>query len=296
MENTLTQPAVAPAAAAAPAHDAVCLNCGTALHGHFCAHCGQNAHTHRFTLRHLLLHDLPHSVWHVDKGLLYTLRHMIIRPGATIAEYLAGRRAAHFQPLTYLLLLAGLSALLLSAVHLNPYAATPDVPRLMVLTMERYMSSLFKYPSAVYVLLLPLNALLARWLLRPTRYNYAEMLISQAFISGTITALSLAVMFPLFLLLGHTPYFQGASMSTILISVIYPAWVYRQLLAPARMPVEDKWVRAISTAVLQLLGLFIILLIYIFSIMISLVRQDRALLTDFLAKTQAAKSQPAPRR
>ena len=54
-----------------PAHPN-CLDCGAALTDRFCAHCGQPADTHRITLKHLLLHDLPHSVWHVDKGLAFT--------------------------------------------------------------------------------------------------------------------------------------------------------------------------------------------------------------------------------
>ena len=35
------------------------LDCGAALTDRFCAHCGQPANTHRISLKHLLLHDLP---------------------------------------------------------------------------------------------------------------------------------------------------------------------------------------------------------------------------------------------
>ena len=61
-----------------------CLDCGTALTDRFCAHCGQQANTHRITLKHLLLHDLPHSIWHVDKGIAYTFWQMLTRPGPTV--------------------------------------------------------------------------------------------------------------------------------------------------------------------------------------------------------------------
>ena len=94
-----------------------CLDCGAALSGRYCAHCGQPADTHRITLKHLLFHDLPHSIWHVDKGLVYTFYQMLTRPGLTIRGYLAGQRTRQFRPISYMLLLVGLSALVMSAFH-----------------------------------------------------------------------------------------------------------------------------------------------------------------------------------
>ena len=43
-----------------------CLNCGAALHGEYCSHCGQPAHEGREpSVRHFL-HDLTHEFLHVD--------------------------------------------------------------------------------------------------------------------------------------------------------------------------------------------------------------------------------------
>ncbi|OON68526.1 hypothetical protein B0919_12845 [Hymenobacter sp. CRA2] len=283
-----------PTAAAAPPpvhHAHACLNCGAHVADRYCGHCGQDGHTHRFTLGHLLLHDLPHSVWHVDKGLPRTLWQLVKRPGSAITEYLAGRRASYFSPLSYLLLLAGLSALLMSAIHLNPYAAAPDTPRLLVLTMERYLSTVFKYPSATYVLLLPLNALLSRWLLKPTGYNYAEMLISQAFIAGTLSVLAMLLMVPLVLLFVHSAHFSIISQLPLLLSLGYPAWVYRQLLEPAGISAAGKWTRAVLTSALQLLVMFVAALVFMVYLAVTLARQDPSLLTDFQARM--AKQQPA---
>lgn len=297
MNPTLT-PASAPAAPAPETHAPACLNCGTALHDQFCAHCGQNAHTHRFTLRHLLLHDLPHAVWHVDKGLLYTLRRMATQPGATIHEYLAGQRAQHFHPFSYLVILAAVSGLLLSALHLDPYAGVANVPPLLTKMMERYMSSLLKYPTAVYVLMLPLNALLLKWLLKPTRYNYAEMLVALCFINGTLTVLMLLLTVPLILIFGGTATFQYAGLLLLPVVMLYTGWVYLKMLAPTPISTRAKWLRAISASVLQMVSMFVLLLTYMIFIVAMLVREDPSLLKDFQAKAAARQhtTQPAPRR
>ncbi|AYA35861.1 DUF3667 domain-containing protein [Hymenobacter oligotrophus] len=278
--------AVAPAEA--PPHHAACLNCGTALADRYCAHCGQDAHhAHRFTLRSLLFHDLPHSIWHVDKGVGYTLRQMLTRPGATLHEYMAGRRAQHFRPITYLLLITAVSMLLLSAVGINPVPAAQqaEMPRLIQLIMERYMQLYAKYPTLIYLIILPANAALAVWLLRPSKFNFAEMLLCQAFVSGTTTIISTVFMIPLLLLIRYFPALQPWMMLTMLPYMAYSAWVFRQLLEPARMPAEDKWVRSIGTVVLQTVVLVVSLILVQIAIMFSLIRQDPSLLEDFRQKT-----------
>lgn len=86
-----TQSAEAPQPTPPPGHGhpTACLNCGTSLTGLFCAQCGQSAHMHRFTAAHLP-HELLHGVWHVDSGLPFTLKEMLVRPGHTVHRYLAG--------------------------------------------------------------------------------------------------------------------------------------------------------------------------------------------------------------
>ncbi|WP_139920546.1 DUF3667 domain-containing protein [Hymenobacter sp. DG01] len=279
---------------------AACLNCGTLVADRFCGHCGQDVHhTHRLTLRFLLLHDLPHSIWHVDKGIGYTFRQMMTRPGATLHEYMAGRRAQHFRPISYLLLICAVCMLLLSAVGMNPMAASQqaDMPRLLQLTMERYLQLYTKYPTLIYVVLLPGNALLATWLLRPARFNFAEMLLSQAFISGTTTVISTVVMLPMMLLIPYFPVLQQYLVLGMLPFTVYTAWVYRQLLEPARLSVGAKWARSIGTVVLQTILLFASIMLVYVAIIASLIRQDPTLLKDFQqrrAPTSAASHAPTP--
>ena len=85
----------------------------------------QPADTHRITLKHLLLHDLPHSIWHVDKGIAYTFWQMLTRPGLTIRGYLAGQRTRQFRPVSYLLLLA--VVVCIAAITVQVLRERPDL-------------------------------------------------------------------------------------------------------------------------------------------------------------------------
>lgn len=250
-----------PALVAGHAHASACLDCGTSLTGRFCAHCGQSANTHRITLKHLLLHDLPHSIWHVDKGLAYTFFQLLTRPGLTIRGYLAGQRTRQFRPVSYLLLLVGLAALVMSAFQLDLHqamlssqstaAGAPPVA-LMSVVMERYLTIAAKHPYLMQLVLMPLNSLVAWWLLRRAGYNYAEVLLANAFITGTLTILNLAVMLPA-LLAGNRAFLALASQLVFVPTLVYTLWVNAQLLlaAPA-LTTARRYGRALGISLLQI--------------------------------------------
>ncbi|OYY92028.1 MAG: hypothetical protein B7Y45_00600 [Sphingomonas sp. 28-66-16] len=79
----------------------LCLNCGTALAGDFCHHCGQSAHVHS-TLASIG-HDLLHGVWHFEGKIWSTLPMLFTRPGQLTRRYIAGERARFVSPLALFL-------------------------------------------------------------------------------------------------------------------------------------------------------------------------------------------------
>ena len=90
-----------------------CLNCGRAVDGNFCAHCGQENKDHTVALRPLLS-DLLAEVASWDSKLLRTLVPLVIRPGFLTNEYNAGRRIGYLSPLKLYLTVSVLFFLVLS--------------------------------------------------------------------------------------------------------------------------------------------------------------------------------------
>ncbi|HVG55038.1 MAG TPA: DUF3667 domain-containing protein [Vicinamibacterales bacterium] len=78
----------------APSH---CLNCGAALQGTFCSHCGQRVIPAHPTVRELAGDAYDELVgW--DGKFAATIRTLITRPGALTHEFLEGRRARYLSP------------------------------------------------------------------------------------------------------------------------------------------------------------------------------------------------------
>ena len=69
-----------------------CLNCADQISKNFCANCGQKTDTHRIKIKHFLFHDLLHGVWHLEKGILFTIKEAFVRPGQAALDYIGGKR------------------------------------------------------------------------------------------------------------------------------------------------------------------------------------------------------------
>lgn len=89
-----------------------CLNCGEPVEKNFCPNCGQKTDTHRITLHHFFFHDLLHGFWHIDKGILFTIKEVFVRPGQAALDYINGKRIRYYNIFYLCLLVIGLNLLL----------------------------------------------------------------------------------------------------------------------------------------------------------------------------------------
>ncbi|WP_426492601.1 DUF3667 domain-containing protein [Hymenobacter sp. 102] len=231
------------ATAEAAHHAAECLNCGHPVPDRFCGRCGQDAHhTHRLNMAHML-HDIPHSVWHVDKGILYSLRTIITRPGTTIRAYLAGQRVDHFRPLSLLLVVTGTFAFISSLLHIEMFPPRdPSVDEAVYQSQKAIAEFMAKYMSWVYVALVPVIAGFARLFLRRGGYNYAECLVIAAFITAVCNALTLFSL-PLAYFYSGTPQIQQFSLGVSVVSFGYATWAYSSLLAHTGLSLPKRLIR-----------------------------------------------------
>src|ERR1035437_8773131 len=97
-----------------------CQNCNAVLHGKYCSNCGQSSEIHKIDI-HYLSHDIQYGLLHFDKGILFTTKELFTRPGNSIREFLEGKRAKHFQPISLVLVLAGIYGLLFHFFKINMF-------------------------------------------------------------------------------------------------------------------------------------------------------------------------------
>jgi uncharacterized protein DUF3667 len=103
----------------------ICKNCGEPVEKKFCPSCGQKASVKRIEMK-WLLHQLPHAVWHIEKGFFYNVKQLFIRPGHAIHDFLIGKRKPFFNPLSYLAILILVNSLIMYYLEIHRYGIQED--------------------------------------------------------------------------------------------------------------------------------------------------------------------------
>jgi hypothetical protein len=232
-----------------------CLNCGEALHGPYCAMCGQRAGLGRPTL-HAMLHELLHEFMHVDGKILQSIGLLFTRPGQLTRECVEGRRARHVSPLRLYLTFSVLFFAVTAYVGIPP-TFVEDAKRGTVVQIggikisskdafaklshqeitELVMHAEHDWPPRLMFLLVPVCGALVMLVTRRSGRYYPEHLW--------------------FALHGHAAYFGGASLVTLLDLLHNPrisAWGSTALLVfivswtvvAFRTAYDGGWGRAIA--------------------------------------------------
>lgn len=185
-----------------------CPNCSASLEKPFnyCPRCGQSTHLHRFDLPHIF-HEIFHAFTHADKGVLYLVKNLTVRPGVVAREYiLEGKRKKYFNPFTFLLLVLGLAVFVNS--YFKPYfradsaktaSITPSQPGSPAPTdtiqqrKEHISTLLNKRANLIAFAAIPIFTLIFWLFFFRTGINYAEHLVANVFFAGYFQLVAVVV-------------------------------------------------------------------------------------------------------
>ncbi len=201
-----------------------CKNCNTNFEGNFCTNCGQTAHTHAINW-HYLWHDIQHGIFHVDSGILFTIKELLLRPGTTIRNFIEGKRVPYFKPVAMIFVLATVYGLLFHYFHIEiPVTAQSENAELQKATtnVNNWISGHFALST---LLLIPLNALSSYLAFRKSGYNYVEHGIINLY-TGALKVVINLIMFPLLYFCNHTPQMGKILVLSLLIDILLTSYVY----------------------------------------------------------------------
>jgi hypothetical protein len=198
-----------------------CKNCANIFSGHYCSHCGQDAHTGKID-SHFLIHEIQHGLLHVDKGILYTIKELFIRPGHALRAFIGGKRVKHFKPLSFLIIIAGLDAFVNHYLHLS--ALVPAAAK------NKHVDGLIgivnEWSAKHYILLmllhLPLLSYVFYLFFRKYKMGYLEHLVINCYLSGQKILIRLLLLPLLYLNIGWS------IVNNVVIPIGFTIWTYTQ--------------------------------------------------------------------
>ena len=151
-----------------------CLNCKTEIAGNFCYNCGQKSSVHRYNIKHLFTHDLLHGIYHVDKGILFTIKELFVRPGHAIREHIHGNRTSLFHGISMIIILLACMNFIDGFAIVKEY----DLVSQENIKSAKVIDAIYKkYPRLFVLLQIPFYAIISYLFFRKSKKNYAENLV-----------------------------------------------------------------------------------------------------------------------
>lgn len=174
-----------------------CKNCSTEFQGNYCPECGQKASVKRFSTK-IVFNELIDKIIPLDKGVLFTARHLLTRPGAMLREYLAGKRALYTKPLQFLLILVAISLIFFSqeqflqGMEAGMTQTGGGTQQEQVAEFQKKLREFISSNLTLLILgMIPFLALTGRWFYKKHDINYAEHFIMNCYLMAGCTIISL---------------------------------------------------------------------------------------------------------
>jgi hypothetical protein len=215
-----------------------CLNCASDVSGNYCHACGQKMSDLRYTFKSLA-GDLFFSAFHLEKkGLPYTIKALTLQPGPAIKAVLHGKRLTLYPPFKYLVMMGALVIIFslryrffhneitqVDSNDMNVFPSWIAIPEDYHMSIEKFFLFAEDKATILNIVAIPVFAFFSFAFLSGKRYNFAENLILNTFITAQ----------QLFFILLLVPFLElFPSGRNILIGVytvliiVYNVWVYAQ--------------------------------------------------------------------
>ncbi|UHG94622.1 DUF3667 domain-containing protein [Spirosoma oryzicola] len=234
-----------------------CNNCNTEINSRFCPECGQPASLKRID-GHYILHEIEH-ILHVERGILFTVKELVLNPGQNVRNYLSENRSRLVKPVIFVIITSLIYSLSINFFHIDDQYINFEGGELATpVKIFKWIQSHYGYANIM------MGIFIALWLtlfFRKRSYNLFELLILLCFVMG----ISMLIYSLFALLQGLT----GAKLMAIggVIGVGYCSWAIGDFFGRDRV---FNYAKAFSAYLLGMISFTIsaILLGFIIDLMI----------------------------
>lgn len=197
-----------------------CRNCNQSISANYCGYCGTPVVLKRVDA-HYIVHEIQH-VLHFEKGILYTIQSMLLRPGKNIRTFIADDRSRLIKPVIYIIITSLIYSVISHFFHLDRYQeGSHSQPHSATSNVMAWIENHYGYANII------MGVFIGLWLkliYRKSAYNFFEILIMLCFVMGTGMLL-----LGIFALVEGTTGLQLANIGAA-VTLIYCSWAIGQFL------------------------------------------------------------------
>jgi hypothetical protein len=160
--------------------NALCGNCNAAIQGDFCSTCGRPQTLSRINGKYILTEI--GSILNFEKGILFTIRELLVRPGASIQKFILEDRNRLVKPLVFIIICSLVYTLIQQLFQFEDgyvnYSFGKASPTTVIF---KWISQNYGYAN---ILMAVFIALWIKIFFRKYQYNFFEILILLCFVMG----------------------------------------------------------------------------------------------------------------
>lgn len=157
-----------------------CRNCSHTVNGNFCGQCGQPVNIKRVD-SHYILHEIQH-ILHFEKGILYTVKELLIRPGQSIKEFINDNRSRLVKPILFIIITSLIYSIINHFFHIEQgYVAYSGQKKSAIGLIVDWVQNHYGYGNIL------MGIFISFWLklfFKKYNYNFFEILILLCFVMG----------------------------------------------------------------------------------------------------------------
>lgn len=159
-----------------------CKNCNAEVTQNYCPDCGQSATLKRID-KHYISHEVQHLL-HFEKGVFYTAKELLIRPGSSIKEFITENRNKHMKPVPFLIFTSLLYIIIAHFFHADKIFNEKEkllFGESSIGDIQHWIQTHYGYANIIMGIFI---ALCVKLLFRKYKYNLFEITILICFVMG----------------------------------------------------------------------------------------------------------------
>lgn len=156
-----------------------CKKCNAEVVKNFCSDCGHPVALKRIN-GHYLIHEIEH-VLHFERGILYTIRELLLRPGNNIKRFFSEDRSRLVKPVIFIIITSLIYTIVSHFFHIQGMVSHDLAAQSTAGKLIEWTQSHMGYSN---ILIGGLIAAFLKLFFRKYTYNYFEILILLCFVMG----------------------------------------------------------------------------------------------------------------
>lgn len=157
-----------------------CKNCKFELTGKYCSNCGQPIELQRIDA-HYIKNEIV-QVLNFDKGIFYTIKELIIRPGENVRNFLTNNRNRLVKPIVFIIITSLFYSIINHYFHIeDQYIQQKGLDKSTIGKMIKWVQENYGYANIIMGIFI---SFFVKLFFRKTKFNIYEIFILLLFVMG----------------------------------------------------------------------------------------------------------------